>query len=198
MSFELDESYELSDPDGSLSRLRDAMRPAHEACARSAPFEQPLSLARAERELERVLRSEQAQLLARAASIRASRTPLAACLGQRPLGRGALRLWRAQWHELCATARACGLSTPRLLLRCASDDVTLWPGAARLARGALALERGSHQRRVLVACLLAEGRIESARALQGQDGLDAAWRGRDERPRETRGAADDAECGGCP
>jgi len=186
-------SFELNDLDGPLSRFCNAARSVRDANASVARFEEPISLARAERELERVLQSEHARLIARAASIRASRAPLSACFGQRPLGRGALRLWRTQWNELCATARASGLSMPRLLRRCATDDVAVWPSAVRLARAALALEPGSHHRRVLVACLFAEGRIVAAHAVEGGGALDHAELLRRARACEARDEATDAD-----
>lgn len=191
--------FDIEELDAGLSRLREAVRSAridetafvargretaNDADAElrrgvdGARLEDALSLARAQRELDRVLRLEHGHSLARAALIRASRTALFVCLGRRTLGRGALGMWRAQWNELCVTTRASELRMPSLLRSCATDDVDMWPSAVRLAREALVSAPSLEHRRVLATCLLAEGRIDAARELRESFELAPSPRGR--------------------
>lgn len=200
----------ISPTQGVMSTTRDAPPTAPEALSSSRaapPLEAALSLTRAERELERVLRDDHARWLARAALLRASRRPLAVHFGIVRLGRGALRVLRAHWIELAATTRACGLSLPRVLRACASDDVDEWPSAVQMARAAVELEPSSETRRVLGVCLRAEGWIDLAHEIEAD--LDRARRVPVDRSHVSRAHrvldmparravdGEDVDCGGC-
>lgn len=164
-------SFQLLRPEGAPSvplaapAARSARSDGHiTRDADAASLEQRGLISAAERELELVHRAELASLLRAAAGIRARQGELGGLLARSPGSVQPVESWRRSARSTLELARNDGLELPGLALvaTLASQAVSRWPSAVRLARLALELLDGERARVTLGFALLAGGEPDRA------------------------------------